>query len=49
MEIVWRSRGGRALPRTCCCPKIEIGRSMVRNRPLSWVGDTGTEPVTSSV
>jgi hypothetical protein len=22
---------------------------MSRNRPLSWVGDTGIEPVTSSV
>ena len=25
------------------------GRSLNRNRPLSWVGDTGIEPVTSSV
>jgi hypothetical protein len=33
----------------CCCTKIKIGRSDDRNRPLSWVGDTGIEPVTSSV
>ena len=33
----------------CCCTKITKGRSLSRNRPLSWVGDTGIEPVTSSV
>jgi len=31
------------------CTKINEGRSHDRNRPLSWVGDTGIEPVTSSV
>jgi hypothetical protein len=33
----------------CCCTKIKKGRSHDLNRPLSWVGDTGIEPVTSSV
>ena len=33
----------------CCCTKITNGRSMIWNRPPSWVGDTGIEPVTSSV
>ena len=33
----------------CCCTKIENGRLQDHNRPLSWVGDTGIEPVTSSV
>jgi hypothetical protein len=33
----------------CCCTKIKTAGSQVRNRPLSWVGDTGIEPVTSSV
>jgi hypothetical protein len=32
-----------------CCIKINKGRSQDRNRPLTWVGDTGIEPVTSSV
>jgi integrase len=34
---------------TCCCTKIRNGQFGARNRPLSWVGDTGIEPVTSSV
>ncbi len=33
----------------CCCTEIEKGRLQDHNRPLSWVGDTGIEPVTSSV
>jgi hypothetical protein len=33
----------------CCCTKIQNGQLQHRNRPLSWVGDTGIEPVTSSV
>ncbi len=33
----------------CCCRKIRNGRSMIWNRPPRWVGDTGIEPVTSSV
>ena len=33
----------------CCCRKIKKAGSSIRNRPLSWVGDTGIEPVTSSV
>ena len=33
----------------CCCRKITNGRSMIWNRPPSRVGDTGIEPVTSSV
>ena len=33
----------------CCCTKIENDRLQDHNRPLSWVGDTGIEPVTSSV
>ena len=28
---------------------LDNGRSLERNRPLTWVGDTGIEPVTSSV
>jgi len=32
-----------------CCTKIRNGQLRDRNRPLSWVGDTGIEPVTSSV
>jgi hypothetical protein len=33
----------------CCCRKIKNGQLQDRNWPLSWVGDTGIEPVTSSV
>jgi hypothetical protein len=33
----------------CCCTKIQNGQLQDRNWPLSWVGDTGIEPVTSSV
>ena len=33
----------------CCCRKIKMAGSPNRNRPVSWVGDTGIEPVTSSV
>ena len=33
----------------CCCRKIKNDRLQDHNRPLSWVGDTGIEPVTSSV
>jgi hypothetical protein len=29
--------------------RSEGGRSQDHNRPVSWVGDTGIEPVTSSV
>ena len=32
-----------------CCTKIENDRLQDHNRPLNWVGDTGIEPVTSSV
>jgi hypothetical protein len=32
-----------------CSTKIRNGQSHDRNWPLSWVGDTGIEPVTSSV
>jgi hypothetical protein len=32
-----------------CCPGIKEGRSHDRNWPLIRVGDTGIEPVTSSV
>jgi hypothetical protein len=32
-----------------CCTGQQNGRSHDRNRPVSWVGDTGIEPVTSSV
>ena len=44
----------RAAPALSCCTKIENGRTLNRDRPLSWgdvwlVGDTGIEPVTSSV
>jgi hypothetical protein len=42
----WLARPVAAL---CCCTKIQKGRSRGRNRPLSRVGDTGIEPVTSSV
>jgi len=31
------------------CTKIEKGQSQDRNWPVSWVGDTGIEPLTSSV
>ena len=31
------------------CTKVPSASSHDRNRPLSWVGDTGIEPVTSSV
>jgi hypothetical protein len=33
----------------CCCRKIKTADSLNWNRPVSWVGDTGIEPVTSSV
>ena len=33
----------------CCCRRTESGQLQDRNWPLSWVGDTGIEPVTSSV
>jgi hypothetical protein len=33
----------------CCCTKIVKGRSHDRNRPLTWVGATGIEPVTPSL
>jgi hypothetical protein len=33
----------------CCCWKIKKAGPCARNRPLTWVGDTGIEPVTSSV
>jgi hypothetical protein len=33
----------------CCCTKIQNSQLQDRNWPLSWVGDTGIEPVTSSV
>jgi hypothetical protein len=32
-----------------CCIGRKTADSLERNRPLSWVGDTGIEPVTSSV
>ena len=32
-----------------CCRKITKARLRDRNRALTWVGDTGIEPVTSSV
>ena len=32
-----------------CCTGIKNGQLHDRNWPLSWVGDTGIEPVTSSV
>jgi hypothetical protein len=32
-----------------CCRRIKKAGSVVRNRPSGWVGDTGIEPVTSSV
>ena len=32
-----------------CCTSKKNGQSQGRNWPLSWVGDTGIEPVTSSV
>jgi hypothetical protein len=34
---------------TCCCAKIRNGQFRAQNWPLGWVGDTGIEPVTSSV
>jgi hypothetical protein len=36
-------------PRVAMRILTERGRSRDRNRPVSWVGDTGIEPVTSSV
>ncbi len=33
----------------CCCTRQRNGQLQDRNWPLSWVGDTGIEPVTSSV
>jgi hypothetical protein len=32
-----------------CCTATKTADPLNRNRPLSWVGDTGIEPVTSSV
>ena len=32
-----------------CCTATKTAGSLKRNRPLTWVGDTGIEPVTSSV
>ena len=34
---------------TALCCRIRNGQSHDRNWPLSWLGDTGIEPVTSSV
>ena len=36
-------------PRPASITEGENGRSRGWNRPVSWVGDTGIEPVTSSV
>ena len=38
-----------AVAALCCGTKIKAAGFQDRNRPLSWVGDTGIEPVTSSV
>ena len=43
------NRGGLTGRRSGGSTKIKKGRSLTWNRPLSWVGDTGIEPVTSSV
>ena len=32
-----------------CCTEIDKAGPLTGNRPLAWVGDTGIEPVTSSV
>jgi hypothetical protein len=38
-----------SLTALCCCTKIKNDPLQDHNRPLTWVGDTGIEPVTSSV
>ena len=32
-----------------CCTRSKNGRLQDHNQPSTWVGDTGIEPVTSSV
>ena len=43
----WLGQLGVAVLR--CCTGRKTADSSERNRPLTWVGDTGIEPVTSSV